>query len=238
MGTLEDILHVIDQGKSNVELSFKDELAKDINQCLCFHDDIKLWTELEPLIGQNILVKQALDEQLHSIIICVQGYYTEAVAALRQFFEHFLFSILLSTHDFKYRLWKKNLSDMSWKKIIDPDNGIFSKTFIKIYSQNNITDRSKELIEMTEAVYRECSEFVHGNHCKIIDLSSELQFNQSLLQKYLEYHSTIRFVIAFAMFIRFYDSLGDKEMLARLENVIMENLGTLPEVQMLFREDL
>ncbi len=82
---------------------------------------------------------------------------------MRQFFEYMLFAILLSTNDYCYKLWKIGRFDMSWTQIVDEQNGIFGKQFIGVYAEELDETKSSELLTIAKIIYRECSEYVHGN---------------------------------------------------------------------------
>lgn len=92
--------------------------------------------------------------------MCSQGFYKEAIITLRQFLEHMLFAIFLSTNDYKYRLWKIGQYDMSWTQIMDGQNGVFGKEYIRVYAQDINEERNIELLTIAKNIYRECSEFV------------------------------------------------------------------------------
>ena len=165
--------------------------------------------------------------------MCAQGFYKEAMTTLRQFFEHMLFAILLSTNDYKYRLWQVGKYDMSWSQIVDDQNGIFGKQFISVYAENLDEVRSVELITIAKNVYRECSEYVHGHFEKLISLPDNLLFDESAIDQYMDYFSSAQYLICMALFIRFRHIFNEHETIAALESIITDNLGTLSEIQQL-----
>lgn len=120
---------------------------------------------------------------------------------------------------------------------MDENDGVFGKRFIQLYSNDLDYSRSIELLTIAKNVYRECSEFVHGNYEKLSSFSATIDFDENALNRYLEYFSNIQFLICMALFIRFRRILDEKENLNKLEAILAEQLGTLPEVQMLLCED-
>lgn len=68
-------------------------------------------------------------------------------------------------------IWQRGQCDMSWTQIVDDQNGIFGKQFISTYANDIDTGRSLELLTIAKNVYRECSEFVHGNYEKLNTLT-------------------------------------------------------------------
>ena len=47
---------------------------------------------------------------------------------------------------------------------------------------------------------------------------------------------SVRYIISVSLLIRFREIFYNREVLIKLESVVMDNLGTLPEVQALFDE--
>ena len=166
--------------------------------------------------------------------MCAQGFYKEAISTLRQCLEHTLFAVMLSTNDYKYRLWQAGKYDMSWKQIMDDQNGIFGIEFIRIYAKDVDEMRSVELQTIAKDVYRECSEYVHGNFDKLNILSDNLTFSEKAFEQYIKYFESVRYVICMALFIRFREIFNNPNNLKGLESVVIDNIGMLPEIQILF----
>ena len=91
-----------------------------------------------------------------------------------------------------------------------------------------------ELITIAKNVYRECSEYVHGNHEKLKTLVDSLAYNETMFKRYIDYFSSVQYVVCVALYIRFRDILECNEILKTLEHILVENLGSLPEVQHLY----
>lgn len=199
-----------------------------------FLEDVQNWLSCCGCFSDYPLVKKAQTECTYSIFMCSQGFYGEAITNLRQFLEHMLFAIWLSTNDYAYRLWKAGQYDMSWARIMEDQDGIFSKKFIRMYAVDLNEDRSMELISISREVYRECSEFIHGNFEKISILSNGVAYNEKAFDCYIKIFSSIQYVICVALFIRFRHVLDNSEILEKLEPVIADNLNMLSEVQLLF----
>ena len=112
-------------------------------------------------------------------------------------------------------------------------NGIFGKQFISVYAENLDEVRSVELITIAKNVYRECSEYVHGNFEKLSSLPDNLLFDESAIDQYMDYFSSAQYLICMALFIRFRHIFNEHETIAALESIITDNLGTLSEIQQL-----
>lgn len=238
MENYEMLLSINETMRKNIEKITSSGKMETINKCISFTDDLDLWISYCNILKNWPLVKEAQDECLKSIIMCTQGFYKEAIIALRQCLEHMLFAILLSTNDYKYRLWQRGQCDMSWTQIVDDQNGIFGKQFISTYANDIDTGRSLELLTIAKNVYRECSEFVHGNYEKLNTLTKHMNFSEEAVEKYADYFFSVQYIISWSLLIRFRDVLNEPPILIALESVLMENLGTQPEIQALYGKDL
>ena len=195
------------------------------------------WIQCCDIFKDNLLIKEAQEKCIISIVFSAQGLYKEAMITLRQFFEHLLFGIMLSTSDYDYRLWKEGSLDMTWARIIDNEEGLFSKKFIRVYGKDINEERSIELNSIAKNIYRECSEFVHGNYCKLVSISSGFEYDKTQLNFYLDIFNSVKYCVSFALFIRFRELFDDKHILSRLESIVMDSLGTIPEIQYIYGKE-
>lgn len=231
------LLSINDTTRNNIEKINLSGKMETINKCISFTDDLNTWISYCSILKDWPLVKEAQDECLRSIIMCTQGFYKEAIIALRQCLEHMLFAILLSTNDYRYRLWQRGQCDMSWTQIVDDQNGVFGRQFISTYAKDIDAGRSIELLTIAKNVYRECSEFVHGNYEKLNTLAKHIEFSEEAIEKYAEYFLSIQYIISWSLLIRFHDVIKEPQNLAVLESILMEYLGTQPEIQVLYGRD-
>ena len=234
MTNYQMILQINDKTRINIEKVNENNKMNEFNKCISFTEDLNQWLSCCGEFQNYILVKEAQDECIKSILMCMQGFYKEAMMCLRQSIEHMLFAIYLSTNDYIYRLWKRGKYDMSWSKIVDPENGIFGKEYINSYAQDIDENRSIELLTIAKNVYRECSEYVHGNYSKLILLSEGIEYNEKIVDRYIAIFESVQYLICMSLMIRFREIFDEKENLVSLESAIMDNLGTLPEIQILY----
>lgn len=236
MTNYELFIRINNKMRTNIEKIKNNNRIDAINKCISFTEDLSIWLFWCGEFKEYKLVKAAQDECIKSILMCMQGLYKEAMMTLRQFFEHMLFAILLSTNDYNYRLWKRGKYDMSWAQIVDSEKGIFAKEYINSYALDIDESRSIEFMTIAKNVYRECSEYVHGNYDKLELLSENMEYIEENVIRYIEIFESVRYTISFSLFIRFREIFYNREVLIKLESVVMDNLGTLPEVQALFDE--
>lgn len=234
MTNYELFIQINDKMRTNIEKIRNNNKIDDINKCISFTEDLSIWLSCCGGFKEYKLVKAAQDECIKSILMCMQGLYKEAMMSLRQFLEHMLFALLLSTNDYNYRLWKRGKYDMSWSQIVDSEKGIFAKEYINSYASDIDDNRSIEFLTIAKNVYRECSEYVHGNYDKLELLTENIEYIEENVIRYVEIFESIKYIISISLLIRFREIFCNREVLIKLESVVMDNLGTLPEVQALF----
>ena len=153
--------------------------------------------------------------------------------SLRLCLEHCLYAIHMSSNDFYFRRWKAGQEDMKWAAITDGNTGIFSKSFIRAYAPE-FEERSAELNGIASNVYRECSEYIHGNYSKLNCLPGQNKFSQDMLSQYISRFQSISYLLSVALVIRFKELIVSRGLLLTLENAIMHNIEMLPEIQLLY----
>lgn len=236
MTNYELMLELNGKLKKNIENLYTSGKMDDLNKCISFSNDFDMWLSCCDDFSKYKLIKEAQTECINSICLCAQGFYKEAIMALRQFLEHTLFAVMLSTNDYKYRLWKAGKIDMSWTQLMDRENGIFSVQFIQTYANDVDEIRSMELLTIAKDIYRECSEFVHGNYVKLAMLPDHIAYNEKMTDQYIKCFESIKYVICMALFIRFRETLNNPDNLIKLEPLIFDSIGMLPEIQLLYHK--
>jgi hypothetical protein len=115
---------------------------------------------------------------------------------------------------------------------MDNENGIFAKTFIRAFFPE-VDSEGAHMIKLVSALYRESSEFIHGNFVNIVAIPSRIEFKPELLKKWLEFIETSKFISTFLLFMRFSKDFEKKEIL-KLEDIAREELGGIEEFNLLF----
>lgn len=236
MGNQEEQFDALENFKNQIIATWDSRYADDFRQCFLFVNDFGVWVECLKDIPQAILFKSALNECATANLFCSQGLYKQAMVSLRLCLEHSLYAIYLSANDFYFRRWKDGKEDMKWSLITDVNLGIFSKTFIRAYAPE-FEERSDELINIARNVYRECSEYIHGNYDKLNCLPGHNMFSQELLMQYITRFQSIAYLLSVALVIRFKEYILSEDMLVVLEDAIMHNIEMLPEIQLLYSEN-
>lgn len=233
MGNKEELFQILDTFKGVISSTWESDKVEDFCSCLLFSNDLKEWTVVLEKIPQSIILRSAHNECVTANLFCSLGLYKQAMISLRLCLEHCLHAIQLSANDFQFRRWKAGQVDMQWASIVSPDDGLFSKAFIKAYAPEFV-ERSAELHSIAKNVYRECSEYVHGNYDKLNSLPAQSQFNQELFDRYIQAFHSVSYLLSITLVIRFKDHLLSNGVLRSLEQPIMNTISMLPEIQHLF----
>lgn len=180
------------------------------------------------------VVDAAVKEYQLAIFALVSGQYRHAFGGLRLFFELMLAAVQFSAHEIDYRMWANDSKDINWSALKDIQTGVFSKNFIQAFNPD-FSDSAKQYLAIAEVVYRECSEFVHGNAGTHAILPSDITFQENVFFSWHEKAATMRLAIIFAFSARYLNYIT-KDAMDRMEPIIMDVLGNLPAVQAIFSQ--
>jgi len=180
------------------------------------------------------IFKLACVEYQHSLYSVAFGQYRQAHVSLRLFLELCLTTILFSAHEVDCRLWLLGKKDINWNSIVKNDNGIFSKQFIRAFFEG-MEDYSEQYCVMAETLYRECSEFVHGNRQSYEGLDSGIVFRPELMGNWTDRAETALRIVAFCFACR-YLRLTTLKIRNKLEHMILEMFGEITPIQAIYQE--
>lgn len=162
-------------------------------------------------------------------LLCINlGLYNQAYASLRFFFERTLFGVFFSAKELELRLWLNGERDIYWSEITDENNGVFSYKFCNAFFPE-MKDESLHYLKMAQKVYRECSEYVHGNYTTQNKLSICLEFNHLIFEEWHSHASTIKKILFFLFCLRYIRFIGN-DQLKSIEAIILEEVGHLPAI--------
>lgn len=208
------------------------ETQKALNKSYCFITDISLCAQMIKEKREAKLFDLAIKEYQFSLFTLSQGMYRHAFSSLRLTLELALSAIEFSANEYSLRRWESGLNDINWQRIINLENGIFSKNFANIFNVE-VADRIEHYRKLAESVYRECSEYVHGNANTHLKLPSKIEFSEENVLSWADKSSTIHMIILFTYFLRYVGDLNaeSKEQLSLTFN---ESLGHIPSIRITF----
>ncbi|MCX5811720.1 MAG: hypothetical protein NT178_04145 [Proteobacteria bacterium] len=215
-----------------VALSFDSKHESLLSSLFQFVEDLTLWQSMLEFRTDTTILVSAIKEYQLGFQAAVCGQYRYAFTAHRYFIEQMCRFIYLSTNELYLRHWKLGLRDVSWGVITDKENGIFSKNFIRAFYPE-IDDEGAHVLAIVSKLYRESSEFVHGNFDKIRIIPSQIEFNLEMLSKWLEFMETSKFVALFLLFMRFAKDI-DGVNIHKLEDMARDELCGIEGFNLLF----
>lgn len=194
--------------------------------------EYNVWLEILQEKPEYNILKTASKELQISIMTLNFGFYSKSFSGLRFFLERSLVAILFSSQEIELKLWEKGERDTYWSEIIDENKGIFSHRFSNAFFPD-LKDEIKHFRNLTQKVYRECSEFVHGNNSAIQSLPDNLEYNKVLFESWHNKASSIGRIILFALNLRYLKHIND-DSFKRLENINMDNFNNIKPIQELY----
>lgn len=215
-------------------MSLTSEKATQFASCEQFSSFYGVWiTELKRIgIEQSFMLELALREYTLSLVFVASGLYKQSMDSLRFSLEYTLFSIMLSSNELNYRLWKSHQKDESWSETMHAQTGVYGSVFIQAFAPE-LKNHGALLQTLARNVYRECSEYVHGNYDVMQETPLQVKYKEQLFDSFIDKADSVAYLITFALTIRFWGDLkGD--FLSTLEAPIMSYLGTIPEIIALY----
>lgn len=224
---LKDICNIIYESSIQTQENL-DILSKSHHQL----NDLKFWFSILNDRPEYIILETAIKELEISMITLNFGFYSKSYAGLRFFLERSLVAILFSSQEIELKLWEKGERDTYWSEIIDENNGIFSSKFSRAFFPE-LKDEIKHYKKLTEKVYRECSEYVHGNNSAIQSVPCNLSYSLQSFNSWHRKFNAITRIILFTLNLRYlkhlpYDKLKD------LEDINSDNFNSIKAIQELY----
>lgn len=142
-----------------------------------------------------------------STINLIFGMYREALSSLRLALELGLGTIHFSVHKMEQNEWINGENDIKWSKLIDSENGILSKRFCKAFFPE-LSDCMEEYNSESRLIYRNMSEFVHGNYSTWTTNGLQLQYNENLKNEYFQINKKVSEILIFVLCCRYLKSLS------------------------------
>lgn len=208
------------------------ECLQALTRSYCTLNELSACIESISPRRETKLFRHAIKEYQFALFAVNQGFYRHAFGSLRLSFELWLSAIEFSANEFSMRNWEKGKNDINWRRIINPETGVFSVNFLRTFC-DNIDDRGPHYRALAESVYRECSEYVHGNASTHEELPSEFVFSKQAILDWCEKSSTIHMVALFSFFCRYLSDMPE-QLKKSIEEPFMDSLSHIKEVRLTF----
>lgn len=197
-----------------------------------FIQDLHLWSQvLEPKSESRILA-HVRNELQFSVLSLVYGLYRQAFGSLRLAFELTLAACYFSAYRLNLAEWErgeKGNGDVKWSVLIHDGEGVLSARFAKAFFPS-LQETAKEYRAIAELVYREMSEFVHGNASTWKLTPEDVRYDKALFEAWMEKFSTASRVMVLSLSLRFLKELGN-EGRNLVEHPVLEHLGHIGPIR-------
>lgn len=203
--------------------SFAGSRAGEMAKSHAFIGDLGLWI-VELGERPELPVLQAAHREYQFALLALSaGHYRAAFSALRLTLELGFAAVQWSANERELREWLRGQRDTNWLSLIDAEKGILSKQFIHLFSEG-LADEAAQYRSAAAAVYRECSEYVHGNAHTHRSIPEQLKFDHASFEAWQKKASVVRLTISYALAARYLCDF-DVATRSRLENTLTDQLG-------------
>jgi len=223
----QDAIEIIEKSMANDDLDL-------LSSNHAFLHDFAIWLEILKDRPESTILKNAIKEYQLALLSNNQGMYQQAFMGLRFFLERTFVAILFSANEIELNLWKIGERDTYWNEIagIDKESkqiqGIFSQKFCKAFFPE-LKNELNHFFTITTKVYRECSEYVHGNKSVIDKIPEKLEYSKELFYEWNAKADIIKRVILFAFCLRYLNQLKPEEI-KKISVTISEEFKSLPQI--------
>lgn len=208
--------------------SLKDKDLTLLSTNHLFLNDLEIWLEILKNRPEIDILKNAVKEYQIAILTCNLGLYQQAFMGLRFFLERTLTAILFSGNEVELNLWKIGERDTYWNEIIADDKGVFSSKFCKAFFPE-LKNEIAHFLAITKKVYRETSEYVHGNKTVLDKIPSTLQYSNELFNEWNTKADIIKRVLLFAFCLRYLKNISIQEKI-KLDTCLSEQFKTVKPI--------
>lgn len=212
--------------------TFERDVENQQSVSFAFVADLERWLSVLAARPETKLLEGGIREYQFALLALAQGQYRQAFMALRLFFELSLCAILFSANELHLRTWLKGVRDLNWAAIVDKDAGVLSTTFLHVFFEE-VSGYASQYRAIAETVYRECSEFVHGNANTQGALPADVRYSASAFKAWHEKAKNMRLVLSFALCARYLKFL-DAASMTKLEGFIGDQLGHVAAIREFF----
>ena len=205
------------------------EASQRLTSAHNFIADLELLSQTISGRPEAIMINLAARELSFSSYAAAAGKYRHATISLRICLEIAIASVYFSAYEIRLRKWLADEGDIVWSSLMDVDEGVFSKSFIRAFDVD-MAEYGRQYAAICKKVYRECSEFVHGNKHTHPGVQQAISFDELLFQQWAERVAAVRTSVLFAFGAR-YLSILPQDLLNALEGLMIDSLGHLTPIQ-------
>lgn len=163
------------------------------------------------------MLKKVSTQLESSMMSLALGFYRQAFYTLRLSFEMGMGAVYFSTNKMEHSEWIQGKTDIIWSKMLDVDSGVLSSRFSDAFF-SELSYLVKDYREKSNILYRQLSEFVHGNYETWSKSGMQIQYNKNTVTEYFSQYRGVVEILLFALCIRYLKAIP-KSNLENLEFV-------------------
>lgn len=184
-----------------------------------FCEDYEKWMSILGNSPETVIYRNAVKVYQEAFGNMLMGLYQPAFMGLRYFLERTLVGVYFSGSELELRTWMHGQRDTYWSELIGeededkvPDKkkdeinvnkGLFSLKFTRAFFED-FSGAAKAFRAQTKKVYRECSEFVHGNPTALKSLGETIDYSEEVASKWNDCADTVARCILYAFMMRYW----------------------------------
>ncbi|GGW75626.1 hypothetical protein DFQ11_1282 [Winogradskyella epiphytica] len=191
--------------------------------------DFDIWLDILKDRPEKSIFENAIKEYQISILSNCLGMYQQAFMGLRFFLERSLVAIQFSANEIELNLWKIGERDTYWSELMDDDKGIFSSKFCRAFFPE-MKNEISHFQAITKKVYRECSEYVHGNNSVIDKIPNSLEYSKDIFEEWNSKADIIKRIILFTLCLRYLNILKEEEI-TKVADPLIEEFNSISPIK-------
>lgn len=229
MNVIEHYLKLGQDAKQTLETSLKSDDLSLLSSNHSFSNDFASWLDVLNERPEYDILKNAIKEYQMALFSNNLGLYQQAFMGLRFFLERTLVAVFFSANEIELNLWKIGERDTYWNELIDYDKekgkGIYSNKFCKAFFPE-LKDEIHHFEAITKKVYRECSEYIHGNQPIIAKIPQSLEYSEDLFNEWHSKADIIKRIVLFSFCLRYLKHLKQEDV-RKVESSISDEFKSI-----------
>lgn len=219
--TAKDFFNKVNDQVQTLFDSSLEQNEKVLNVGLDTVRSLQIWFDIIPNSEYKILINnsiQSLEIALLSQTYCL---YRNAFSSLRLAMEMLFGGIYFSTNLIDFIEWSKSKKDLNWSTLNDFDKGVLSIRFSSAFFEESNSSCSS-YYTLAKDLYRDLSEYVHGNHHTWSLESESLKIEKNEIEIFEKCLIKYNDVALFILCLRYLKSLT-KDNLEKVEPTINQS---------------
>jgi hypothetical protein len=197
-----------------------------------YSTSIQEWIDVISPSQERLMIDHSVEQLEFSCLFLLSGMYRQSFSSLRLALELLFGGVYFSAHKLEYLEWSKGSRDLNWNTISDVENGVLSKRFSDAFFPELSNDVEIQRIE-SKKIYRQLSEFVHGNYSTWNRAKPSLSINEKLIKEYKEKIYSMSYMSHFLLSMRYLKEL-QVDNLHKVEIHVMDELQHIDAIRSVF----